>query len=202
MEVWKDVPGYEGLYQASNIGRIKSLVKWDGNHWTKEKIMSFHKDKKGYIKSSLSKDGKHKTIYVHQIICKTFIPSIENKPHINHKDGNKQDNSVNNLEWCTQQENNIHRFKVLGYKISDETKKKMSLRMRGKNNPMYGTNRSGINAPTYKGKIICLNNNKIYDICSDACKDLNISASAISNVLNNKRKQSKGYIFKWCKENI
>lgn len=100
-EVWKDVPGYEGLYQASNLGRIKSL---NFNGTGKEKIMQPRTGNRYYM-IALWKDGKRKDLLLHRVIAKTFIENKENKPFINHKDENCFNNSVDNLMWCTHKEN-------------------------------------------------------------------------------------------------
>lgn len=102
-EIWKDLPEYEGLYQASNKGRIKR-----NNHLIKPVIQ-----KTGYLNVSLCKNGISKTCRVHKLIAKIFIPNPNNYQSINHKNGNKQDNRVENLEWCTQSYNNWHAIFIL-----------------------------------------------------------------------------------------
>lgn len=113
MEVWKDIPGYEGLYQASNQGRIKSLPKrkGKGNGYIKEEeILKASVEAHGYERVVLGKDGKKKKYQVHRLIAATFIPNEENKQQVNHINGNKADNRVENLEWCTDSENMQHAF--------------------------------------------------------------------------------------------
>ncbi|QMW05320.1 NUMOD4 domain-containing protein [Spirosoma foliorum] len=113
-EVWKDIPGYEGRYQASNLGRIKSLARVAvmGGHGqcfkeVKEKVLNpgIHKSS-GYRFVGLN--GRKTKTPVHRAIAKTFIPNPDNKPFINHIDGNKINNRVENLEWCTAKENVRH----------------------------------------------------------------------------------------------
>lgn len=100
METWKDIHDYEGLYQGSNYGRIKSLK------FGKETIMKCSKGAQGYIQVTLRKNGNRKRPYVHQLIAQTFIPNPEGKPCVDHINGNKTDNRVENLRWCTHKENN------------------------------------------------------------------------------------------------
>lgn len=98
-ESWKDIEGYEGLYQVSNCGRVKSLK------FGKEKFLKLRKYGRGYLSVDLCKDGKVKPFKVHGLVAIAFIPNTENKPQVNHKDENKENNCVWNLEWCTNQYN-------------------------------------------------------------------------------------------------
>ena len=107
MEEWKDIKGYEGLYQISNEGRVKSLqreiVYKDGRKKVlEEKILRNILSDLGYYHVMLSKDGVPKRYKVHRLVAKAFIPNPNNLPIINHKDENPKNNVVDNLEWCTQ----------------------------------------------------------------------------------------------------
>lgn len=101
-EIWKDIKGYEGLYQVSNFGNVKSL-KCDI-------ILKPNLTRKGYLITSLCKNKIRKAYSIHRLVAKSFIPNIENKPQVNHIDGNKQNNKVTNLEWVTNSENMKHAF--------------------------------------------------------------------------------------------
>ena len=103
-EIWKDIPGYEGLYQASNLGRIKKIWK------TKETIMKPSLQKEGYLRIGLVKNSKRKSYQVHRLIALCFIDNIYNKKYVNHIDGNKQNNNADNLEWVTASENLKHAY--------------------------------------------------------------------------------------------
>lgn len=108
-EIWKDINGYEGLYQVSNTGKVKSLVGWNGRKYVpREKILSKTKTSTGYYKVELAKCKTKKSFKVHRLVAMAFIPNEESKPHINHKDGNPLNNNVDNLEWCTPKENIEH----------------------------------------------------------------------------------------------
>lgn len=100
-EEWRDIAGYEGLYQVSNLGRVKSL---NYMHTGNEKIRKTKKNK-GYLQVSLWKNGKAHHTYVHRLVAETFIPNIKNLPQVNHIDENKENNRVDNLEWCDQKYN-------------------------------------------------------------------------------------------------
>lgn len=115
-EIWKDVNGYEGLYQVSNLGRVKSLEN-RSNH-KKEMIMRFAKIK-GYNKVTLSKNSESKSYPVHRLVATAFIENPDNKPHVNHIDGDKTNNNADNLEWVTDSENIRHAIKN---KLINQTK--------------------------------------------------------------------------------
>lgn len=109
-EVWKDIPDYEGIYQVSNKGRIKSLARIVGNCKRKDKIIVPKDNGSGYYKVNLYKNGKHKNHYVHKLVASVFINNENNKPCINHKDYNRKNNNVENLEWVTYKENNNYSY--------------------------------------------------------------------------------------------
>ena len=111
-ELWKNIVGYEGLYQVSNLGRVKSLereteylYKQGGSHTISEKYIKIFKNKHGYLNCFLYKNGKRKCYLVHRLVANAFIPNHDNLPQINHKDENKENNCVENLEWCTNKYN-------------------------------------------------------------------------------------------------
>ena len=109
VEVWKDIPDYEGLYQISNLGRVKRLShkRFDRNQILKERIVKTTYPKNGwYPYLSLCKNGIYKNYSIHRLLAEVFIPNPNNYPVINHIDGNKQNNSLDNLEWCTYSHNN------------------------------------------------------------------------------------------------
>ena len=119
-EIWKPVKDYEGLYEVSDLGRVRSLdriviqdCKWGSecNHIYNGKILKprYHN---GYVNVRLNKNGKPKTRNIHRIVAEAFIPNPENKKTINHKDGNKSNNKVDNLEWATDSEQQLHAYKM------------------------------------------------------------------------------------------
>lgn len=113
MEVWKDIPGYEGLYQVSSLGRVKSLPKRKGKglgYVKDEEILKASVEKYGYARVVLHKDGVRKKCQVHRLVAETFIPHTDCKHQVNHINCNKADNRVENLEWCTGSENTAHAY--------------------------------------------------------------------------------------------
>jgi len=111
-EIWKDVQGYEGIYEISNFGRVKSIERKSFNgkgfYDRKEYIMENHLNRMGYLYVHLCKNNMGRTIAVHRLVGKHFVEKVDNKTHLNHIDGNKLNNNVNNLEWVTPKENGEH----------------------------------------------------------------------------------------------
>ena len=113
-EIWKDIPNLNN-YQASNLGRIRSVEHYIKSNFhnckmvkRKGKILKQYKD--NYYKIDINENGKTKKKLVHRLVASTFIPNLENKPCVNHKDGNKLNNHISNLEWCTYSENTKHAY--------------------------------------------------------------------------------------------
>ena len=167
-EVWKDIVGYEGLYQVSNLGRMK-VLKHPVNRgfckcFTKESIIKPRIKDNGYLFVCLSK-GTTKSMknrYIHRLVAEAFIPNNQNKPQVDHIDGDKKNNIVENLIWATQEEN-----------INNICTKYRSKKIRG---------------------IVCiLNDNTIkkYKSISDASKDLGIPVCSIHYILTHKIKSKK-----------
>lgn len=104
-EIWKDIEGYEGLYQISNLGRVKSL---NYNRTNQEKILKQIKDRGGYFKVNLWKNGNQKTYQVHRLVANAFIDNPNNHPTVNHINEDKTDNRVYNLEWMDMSQQQRH----------------------------------------------------------------------------------------------
>lgn len=108
MEIYRDIEGYEGKYQITSWGRVYSVDK--------EKFLRQEETEKGYLRVDLFDDyGKRKHHKVHRLVAMAFIPNPDNKPQVNHKDGNKKNNSITNLEWVTDEENKEHCSMCEGY---------------------------------------------------------------------------------------
>ena len=173
-EIWKDIEGYEGLYQVSNKGRIRALnFKRTGECRVLKKYI-----RHGYHVVHLYKNGCYKTFRVHRLIAKSFIPNLENKPHINHIDGNRGNNSLDNLEWCTPRENSLHAIRT---GLAKPPK------------PRYGKDNH-----KSKSVIQCDMNGSFirrWDCIRDAEKEY--KAHHISAVCKGQRKSCKGFVWKY-----
>lgn len=101
-EIWKDIEGYEGLYQVSTNGVIRSL---DYNHTGEIKLLKLQDNGKGYLRAHLYKNGKTKKYMVHRLVSETFLPNPNNLPEVNHRDENPKNCCVENLEWCDRKYN-------------------------------------------------------------------------------------------------
>ena len=128
--IWKDIEGYEGLYQISTHGQIKSLPKKHRYGSKSEKILKEGKTKaqregKTYPTVMLCKDGIVSEYKIHRLVAQTFIPNPEKKPTVNHKNGIKNDNRVDNLEWATQSEQNYHMWRIGLITVSDKWREAM-----------------------------------------------------------------------------
>lgn len=190
-EVWKDIKNYEGLYQVSNLGRIKSLdrIVYQKNSFGniqkniyKGKILSLFEDKDGYLRVNLKKGKKMKQYGVHVLVANTFLninkfkymeyedlSKIDiNRLQINHKNENKKDNCIDNLEFCT-----------VAY------------------NTNYGSREQKIIQLDLSGKII-----KVWDSRKKASKELHISRNTINEILRGHRQDINGYTFDMCRKEI
>lgn len=171
-EIWKDIKGYEDLYQVSNLGRVKN--KKTNN------IRKTYISKIGYYAINLYKKDNRKTTFLHRLIAEAFIPNPNNLPCVNHKDENKLNNNLDNLEWCSYSYNNT-------YGIGQENRKK-ALSKSLTNNPNRST---PVNQYDLSGNLI-----KSYPSISEAYRATGINLVLIHRVIKGKQKQTKGYVWR------
>lgn len=170
-EIWKDIKDYEGLYQVSNLGRVKSLGN-RSNH-KKEKILASH-IRNQYYGVTLYKDSHYKNYTIHRLVAEAFIPNPENKPEVNHIDENKLNNRVNNLEWVTKKEN-------INYGVGAYT--------RNSKNRNRGLSMSK--------PVQCIETGVIYPSIIEASRQTGINDSDISRACRGKRKVIGGYHWRY-----
>ena len=177
-EVWKDIEGYEGYYQISNMGRVKSLKRtvWDKGGFYRtvaERILKVGKDGKGYSQVTLCKEGKGKTYKVHRLVASAFCANPENYNEVNHISEDKEDNRVSNLEYCSRSYNINH---GTGIKRSAETRR---------NNPNQSKPIIGVDKVT--GLIL------EFPSINEAVRQLRIKQSHIWECCNGRRNSAGGF---------
>jgi len=168
-EIWKDIKEYEGMYQCSNLGNIKTL-----DRYIKEKSgkLQFKKgipikqrlNKNGYLQFGLNKNATRKMVYTHIIIANTFLENLSNFEVVNHKDGNKLNNKIDNLEFCTYSLNNKHAYTELNRNISD-----------------YGASKVHVYIIDTIDKSL-----KYYETITETSKNINLSHTQINRYLDKK----------------
>lgn len=208
-EIWRDIKDYEGLYQVSNMGRVKSLGRWSNRqkngvsfpYFIKEKILKNRKIKGGYYIVGLCKDKISKDYRVSRLVAEAFIPNPDNKLFVDHIDTNPLNNFSNNLRWVTQKENMNNPLTLVkmsnshkGRTLSEETRKKLSEANKGKTTHMLGKfgkdhhNSRPIIQFTLDGELI-----RKWDSIADAKRET--GAHKIVDCCNGKRNKTNG--FKW-----
>lgn len=188
VEIWKDIEGYEGLYQVSNFGRVKSLPR----NTTKGGVIKPIKNKDGYLYIVLCQNGKVKTFKTHRLVAITFLNNPNNLPCVNHKNEIKTDNRLENLEFCSYQYNNSYGTKperisesLKGKHHTEEAKQKMSEAHKGKR-------RKPILQFTLDNVFI-----REWDSATTASKELKIHRGDITACCKEKRKSASGFIWKY-----
>ena len=163
MDIWKDIEGYEGKYQVSNLGNVKSL---GNNKSRKEKILRLRKDGGNYLTVVLCKNGEHKTCKLHRLVANAFLPKIDGKTHVDHIDGNRQNNNIDNLRWCTSKENNNF---DLARKHKSEAMKGKTGAWKGKAGELHNRSKA----------VLCVETGQIFGSAREAERELKVDNSSI-----------------------
>lgn len=174
-EIWKDINGYEGMYQVSNLGNVKSL---NFKNTGKEGLLKQTLENNGYLRVSLCKNKKVDYQNVHRLVAKTFIPNPKNYPIINHIDANRKNNNMNNLEWCTMQHNVREMYRLGNQRIVSGNK-----HCRSRAVDQYDKN----------GNFI-----KRWEYMTLITKELHIDYSNISKCCKGLKKMAYGYKWKYA----
>lgn len=173
---WKDIPGYEGLYQVSESGIVRSLDRivtqqgrgkaFDGKRKGRE--LKQHEQNNGYMIVQLCKNGEKKAVTVHRLVAEAFLGRKECHQDVNHIDGNKKNNSANNLEWTTRRNNILHSYRILKRKKS--------------------------NCKSVK----CRETQEMFNSIREAGKSTGTNPASISSMLNGRNKTAGGYTWEWA----
>ena len=163
MEVWKEVFGYDVLYEVSNLGRVRTRYSKMTGYSKDYRFVKPSDNGNGYLRFNWKLNGRSKTVYLHRLVAEYFIPNPNSLNEINHKDENKQNNCVDNLEWCD------HKY-----------------------NCKYGT-RNDRSAQKNRKKIVCVETGRIFESSTQAASELNVNVTAISNCLRGRSKSCSGY---------
>lgn len=182
-ELWKDINGYEGLYQVSNLGRVRSL-NYQGHGLTRELVPK--ENNSGRLWFDLWKEGKGKAMLAHRLVAMAFIPNPDNLPQINHIDENPKNNAAWNLEWCTQAEN-IQKW----LQNHPERRRKTYSRKYQRRSHLR------VRQLTKEGELI-----REWDNSSSVARGLGMSDWSISECCRGKRKTAHGYVWQYANDNI
>lgn len=158
----KDIKDFERLYAITSCGKVWS--------YKSNKFLKLTPNSGGYSTVGLCKDGKRKTCNVHRLVAETYIPNPNNLPEVNHKDENKSNNCINNLEWCNKKYNNN-----------------------------YGTHTER-QAEKHRKKVYCVELDRVFESQSEAVKELNLPKSGVSNCCKGIQHTTGGYHFKYYEE--
>lgn len=175
-EEWKPIKGYEGIYEVSNLGAIRSVDRLTRSNrykdvrYTKQgRLLHPYTNKRGYKRATLIRNNEREKKLVHRIVAETFIPNPDNKQQVNHIDGNKENNSVENLEWCSNIENIHHAF----------------------NTGLFDNKIDGMK------KKVERNDGEVFDSIGEAAKASGISRTAVSDSANGKIGSTRSMSFKF-----
>lgn len=178
-EIWKDIPGYEGLYQVSNLGNVKGLpsrrVYSDGRvHYYPERVLKQHTIRRNNKQVCLTVGGNHRSFRVHRLVAMAFLPNPNNYDQVNHKDENPSNNNIDNLEWCSAE-----------YNLNYGTRNKRASESRGKVVLQY----------SFDGELL-----REFSGAREAARQMGLEANCganIQNCCNGKRRSAYGYVWQW-----
>lgn len=171
-EIWKNVVGFEGRYIVSNLGNIIKLPYRDSDGYEQPGLEVSKQDARGYLRVNLRKNGKQRKYMVHRLVAEAFIPNPGNLPQVNHKDEDKTNNSVENLEWCDSSYNNAYGTR--------------NVRISGSKSKPTGQY-------TLDGKLVC-----VWPSAIEIQRQTGWSQSLICSCRRGERKAAYGYIWKFC----
>lgn len=185
-EIWNNIEGFEGKYMVSSFGRVKRLSSY---YRRTEIILNPPLGSRGYLQIILSNNGKRKTYLVHRLVAKAFIPNPNNLTQVNHKDENKQNNCVDNLEWCDSKYN-INYGNGIKKRVRTNVKNGVYDKIGKINKKNFS---KPINQYTKEGVFI-----KKWDCIMDIQRELGFDHRQINNCLKHRQKTAKGYVWQYA----
>ena len=186
-EIWKDIKGFEGMYQVSNLGRVRSVDRFDSiGRLQKGNIKAIRDNGKGYKTVNLHKDNKDKKCRVHRLVATAFIENPDNKPEVHHIDSDRSNNKLENLQWVTSKENNNFPEHIESMK---------------KNPNWLKTRKSAVAKATEKAIVVNSRRTKFtrgdvsleFSSLAEGARQLGLDRSRCAKVANGKRKHTHGY---------
>ena len=213
--IWKPVVGFEGSYEVSNLGEIRSVARISSYHdprWNTTVTRAYksciikQNNVSGYKFIGLYKGGKLYQFYVHRLVAQAFIPNPENKPEVNHKDRNRHNNCVDNLEWVTAKENSQHLLHSdydwgashRGKHLSEEHKQKLSKFFKGRKHTNHLFTQDSLNKMLQSRKcnpVCCLSDNKVFRSATNAASYYNCNADTVLKSIRSNKPTRKGLQF-------
>lgn len=185
MELWKTIPGFNGVYEVSSTGRVRRVKQGESHNGKVPYYL--HGCGKRYKKVCLSNGGRKRMLSIHRLVAEAFIPNPENKPQVNHIDGDKSNNSADNLEWTTASENTKHA--VRSGLITREHINKM---VTAANAPDVRKKRGDS-----RGRDIIRDDGKVYPSLAAAARDLGLGTTAVCEQLRGRAKTCSGHTFRY-----
>lgn len=184
-DVWQPIPDFQGLYEASKSGEIRSIARIDkrGKPWPTRTLKPFRDGKKGYVAVCLLKDGVPTRAKVHRVIASVFVPNPRSAPQVNHINGDRSDNRASNLEWCTGSENVRHAFDQLGRVSSGGHA--------GKIGAAHHASRAVVATNQSTGEVLAFGSS------AEAARALGLASGSVPRVCSGKWKHAGGWSFRY-----